>query len=140
MKTNKVLLGGIVGGIAFFFLGWGIYGILMMDYMNENMDQCANRPEGEFIWWAMIVSNLVMGFLYAMIFSWTNTSGFMGGAKLAAIIGFMMGLSMDMSFFSMTVIFGSLTTVIVDVLVWTVLSAIGGGIIGMVMGSGNKTM
>jgi glycopeptide antibiotics resistance protein len=140
MKTNKVLLGGIVGGIVFFLLGWGIYGMLMMDYFQANMDQSLNRPEGDFIWWAMIVSNLVTGLLYAMIFGWIGTSGFKGGAKLAAIIGFMFALSVNLSFYSMTVVYGSLTAVIVDVLIWTVISAIAGGIIGLVMGSGNKAM
>ncbi len=32
METNKILLGGLAGGVAFFLLGWVIYGILLMDY------------------------------------------------------------------------------------------------------------
>ena len=58
MKITKIVIGGIVGGISFFFLGWLIYGVLLMDFMSEFSNTTFNRPEEEMVWWAMILSNM----------------------------------------------------------------------------------
>jgi hypothetical protein len=69
MKTNKILLGGITGGVVLFLLGWIICGLLLINYTIANYNQCMNRPMQEMIWWALILSNLALGFLLATIFS-----------------------------------------------------------------------
>lgn len=46
----KILRGTVFGGIAYFLLGWLFWGILFMDFMSANMNQCTSRPEGEMIW------------------------------------------------------------------------------------------
>ena len=138
MKTNKILLGGLAGGVAFFFLGWIVYGMFLMDFMMANQNQCAMRPMEEMIWWSLIVSNIIWAFAYAVIFSWGNITGFVNGLKSGAILGLLIGASIDLSFYSMSTMFNSLTVVCVDVLATTVMSAIGGGIIAQVMGMGKK--
>ena len=138
MKTNKVIIGGLVGGVAFFFLGWIIYGMFLMDYLMANQNQCAMRPMEEMIWWSLILSNLAWAFAYAIIFSWSNISTFVGGLKAGIILGLLIATSIDLSFFSMTTMFNNLTIVVVDVLASTTMSAIGGGIIAAVMGMGKK--
>ena len=69
MTNNKTLIGGLAGGVAFFLLGWLIYGILLMDYYAANTNQCAMRPMTDMVMWAMIVSNLAAGLLVATILS-----------------------------------------------------------------------
>src|SRR3989339_1194885 len=100
MKTNKILLGGIIGGVSFFLLGWLIYGVLLMDYLTANYNQCAMRPMQEMIWWALVLSNLALGFLLSIVFSWSNTTGIMAGAKVAAITGLLLSLYLDLSFYA----------------------------------------
>lgn len=138
MKTNKILLGGLAGGVALFLLGWVIYGMLLMDYTTANYNQCASRPMQEMIWWAMILSNLALGFLLATIFSWSNTTGLMAGAKAAGIIGLLLGVSMDLGFYSMTTMYSSLTVIFVDVIAYIVYLAIAGAVIAWVMGMVRK--
>jgi len=133
MKTNKILLGGIAGGIAFFLLGWLIYGVLLMDYTSANYNQCASRPMDEMVWWAMILSNLAYGFLISVVFSWSNRSGIMAGATVGAIIGFLLSASLDLSFYSMTTMFPGIAPVVVDILVYTVVSAVIGIVVAWVM-------
>jgi hypothetical protein len=134
MKTNKILLGGIAGGLAFFLLGWLIYGILLMDYSAANYNQCAMRPMEGMVWWALIISNLGYGFLFAMVFSWSNIRGIAAGAKAGAIIGILVVLSIDLGMYSMTTTFSRFSAVIVDVIVYTVMSTIAGAVVALVMG------
>lgn len=138
MKTSKILLGGLAGGVAFFLLGWVVYGMLLMDYMMANSNQCAARPMQEMVWWAMILSNLAYGFLLAIVFSWSNTKGIMAGAKVAGIIGLLFALSIDFSFYSMTSMFPSLSPLFVDIIASTCMSVIAGVIIAWVMGMGKN--
>jgi Na+/pantothenate symporter len=138
MKTSKILTGGIAGGITFFLLGWVIYGMLLMDYTTANYNQCASRPMQEMIWWALILSNLAFGFLLSVVFSWSNTTGAVAGAKVAVIIGLLLSVSMDFSYYSMSTMFSNLTAVFVDIIVFTVMSAITGVVVAWVMGMGKK--
>lgn len=138
MKTNKILLGGLAGGVAFFLLGWLIYGMVMMDYMMANQNQCAMRPMENMIWWALIAGNFAWGFAYAFIFSWANINSFAGGLKAGIIIGLFISISIDLSYFAMSTMFSGLTAVAVDVIAGTVMSGIGGGLIAQVMVMGKK--
>ena len=138
MQTNKILLGGVAGGVAFFLLGWIIYGILLMDFATANYNQCMNRPNMDMIWWALIVSNLAFGFLIAYIFSRTNTTGFLNGAKMGAIIGIFLSVSIDLGYYSMTTMYVRPSAVFVDVAAYIIYVAIAGAIIAWVMGMGKK--
>jgi len=134
MKSNKILFGGIAGGVSFFLLGWLIYGILLMEYSMANYNQCAARPMEGMVWWAMILSNLAFGFLLAIVFNWTNTHGIIAGAKVGGILGLMMAFSMDLSVYSMSTTFLHVSAVFVDIIVYAVMSAIVGAVVGLVMG------
>jgi hypothetical protein len=132
--NTKVIVGGIAGGVAFFLLGWVIYGMLLMDFMTANTNQSMAKPMGEYVWWALILGNLMSGFLLATIFSWSNISGAADSAKAASIVGLLMGLSYDLMFYSMSNMFSNVTAIIVDVLACTIMSAIAGAVVGMAMG------
>jgi len=77
----KILKGTLFGGIAYFLLGWLVYGILMMDFSLANYNQCMNRPEADMIWWAMIVSNLVYALFLTLILKWSGAKGLIDGLK-----------------------------------------------------------
>jgi hypothetical protein len=126
---EKLLRGTLFGGIAYFFLGWLVWGILLGDFYSANYNQCANRPEMEMVWWAMIVSNLVYALLLTIILNWAGTKKAIDGLKTAAIFGFLLGLTLDLSFYSMTTMFNCFTGIIVDVLVTTVVTTVIGLVI-----------
>jgi len=134
MQTNKILLGGLAGGVALFLLGWIIYGILLMDFASTNYNQCMNRPNMDMIWWALILSNLAFGFLLAFIFSRTGTTGFVGGAKLGAIIGILLSVSIDLGYYSMTTMYVRPSAILVDVAAYIIYIALAGAVVAWVMG------
>lgn len=138
MKTNKILLGGITGGVALFLLGWVIYGIILMDFATANYNQCMNRPMQEMVWWSLILSNLALGFMLSTIFSWSGTTGIMAGAKIAGVTGLLLSASMDFGYYSMTTMYVNPSVIVVDIIVYTVYLAIAGAIVAWVMGMVKK--
>ncbi len=130
----KIVRGTIFGGISYFLLGWLVYGILLMDFMSANTNTCASRPEAEMIWWAIIVSNLIFALLLTIVLKWSGASQIVDGIKTGALFGFLMGLSMDLGFYSMTTMYNNLTVLIVDVVVFTLLMAVVGMVIVLLWG------
>jgi hypothetical protein len=134
MKTNKILVGGIAGGIAFFFLGWLIYGGILKNYMAANSNQCMMKAMEQWSWWAMLLGELCWGFVLAVIFDWSKTSGWMEGAKKGAVFALLMGLAIDLGYYSMSTMFSNMMALIVDVVATVVMVAISGAIIAWAMG------
>jgi len=132
MKTNKILVGGIVGGVVLFLVNWLVWGILLKDYMTANYNQCFMNKE--MIWWALIVCNLVAGILFSTVFTWADTSGILQGAKQAAIIGFLFSAFIDLQFYSMSSMYNGLGVVGLDILLSSVVFAIGGAAVAWSMG------
>lgn len=138
MNTKKIVVGSLAGGLAYFLLGWVVYGILMKDYCATNMNQTGMRKEEEMILWAIGVSNIAFAMLLALIFSWSNTSSILNATKMAAIIGLLVSISIDLSFYAMTTMYQSRSIIIVDVIVNTTLTAIVGAIVYWSMCLGKK--
>jgi hypothetical protein len=92
----------------------------------------------EMVWWALILSNLAFGFLLAVICSWSGTTRLMDGAKVGAIIGLLLGLSMDLGFYAMTTMYSNLTAIFIDIIAYTAMSAIVGAVVAWIMGMGKK--
>ena len=134
MNTNKILLGGIAGGVTFLLLKWVVYGVLLFNYITTNQNPCAMIPMKDFIWWAMILCSLAYGFLLSMVFDWSKTTGILAGAKVAGIIGLLFSASYDLGSFATSSKFSNLTSVFVAIIAYTVMSAICGVVIAWVMG------
>ncbi|MFM9945749.1 MAG: hypothetical protein ACKVQB_11005 [Bacteroidia bacterium] len=135
--NTKTLLAGLVGGIAYFALGFILYGLVLgEDFMKSNFS-CTRAPE-EMIWWAMIASNLIFGFLIAIIFSWGNINTFMSGLTKGAFLGLVMLLGFDLGLYSMYDIYvNGINTMLVDIVLGVVMTAVGGGVVGWMLGRGN---
>jgi len=130
----KILRGTIFGAIAFFFLGWLVWGILLMDFSMNNYNQSIYLPENEMIWWAMIVSNLVLALLFTLILKWAGAKTLVDGAKISAIVGALYALSVDLGFYSMTNVILHLSAILVDALAYVLVSAITGLVIVLTWG------
>jgi hypothetical protein len=138
MNTKKIVFGGIAGGVAFFFLGWLIYGILLMNYMTANTNQCMAKSMEQMVWWSLILSNFAWGFVLSVIFGWSNTTGWKAGAVRGAIFGLLTSLALDLGFLSMTTMYSNHGAMLADIISTTVMVAIGGAIIAQVMGAVKK--
>jgi hypothetical protein len=130
----KILRGTLFGGIVYFLLGWLVYGILLMDFLSANMNQCASKPSGEMVWWAIIASNLVTALFLTLVLKWTGAKKITDGLTTGALFGILMTLSFDLSSWSMTTMFKSFLPLVVDVAVGTVVMAIVGMMIVLLQG------
>ncbi len=135
MSIKKISIAGIAGGVVAFFAGWLIYGILLMDFMAAHSNTSINRTEEEFVWWAMIISNLAWGFLLAYIFNrWANINTVWAGMVAGATICFFVGLSYSLSMYALTTLYNDMTGLLVDNVLGIVMGAIIGGVVGLVLG------
>lgn len=129
----KILKGTIFGAISFFIIGGVIYGILLSNFVAANSDPNVNRPMEEVVWWAAILTNLVLGLFFTLILYWSGAKGVADGIKTGALFGLILTLYMDLYFYSTSTIF-NLTYLIVDVIVMTFLTAIVGMLIVLTWG------
>ena len=130
----KILKGTVIGGVAFFFLGWLVWSILLADVMTNLMDTSLNRPDTEMVWWAIILSNLVFAQLLTLILKWSGANGALDGLKIGALVGLLYALTVDLGMYSMTTMIKSVSGIVVDVLVYTVVTAVIGLIIVLTWG------
>ena len=135
----KILRGTIFGGITYFILGWVIYGILLMDFTVNNFNQCAARPDGVMIMWAITLSSFILALLLTLFLKWSGAKGVVGGLKIGALFGLLLGLSIDLAQYSMTTMFNSFTALIVDVIIWVIIIAIMGLVIVLTWGKEKLT-
>ena len=132
--NTKVLLAGLAGGIVYFLLGWLVWGILLANVMTP--PECIARGDESMIMWAMALSCIIWGLLVAIICSrWAGVSTFAGGANVGAILGAFTSLSWGFSMYSMTTSY-TLQDVGIDTVANLVVTAIVGGVVGLVLGRG----
>lgn len=135
--NTKTLLAGLVGGVAAFFLGWLVYGMVLMSIMAEHCNSTVMRAEADMVWWALILSQLFWGLNVALLLSWANVTTFMEGLTKGAIFGFVLMLGFDLSLYSMSTWFTDTTGLMIDVVAGAVMNALIGGIVGWMLGRGN---
>lgn len=139
MNTNKLVLAGVVGGAVAFFLGFLFYGLLLADFFSNNMGSATGvmRADNEMQWGPMVIGHLAWGLLFAYIFmKWATISTFNTGAKAGAVIGLLVAVTFDMINLGTTHV-GTMTSALVDIVVMTVISAVVGGVVGLMLGRGN---
>lgn len=135
----KILKGTIFGGIAYFLLGWLVYGILMADFSLANYNQCMNRPSADMVWWAIILSNLVYALFLSLVLKWSRAESWIDGLKTGSLFGLLFVSTIDLSFYSMTTMYSSVGLMLVDIVVSTVLASIIGTVIVLTWGKAKKT-
>ena len=130
--NKKLLLGALAGGIALFLGGWIIYGMVLQNFTAAHMNQCMIMPMENMRWWAIISSNLLTGFMLALVLNCAKVSNAREGAQYASVLGILWALSTDLNFYSMTTYYDSLSTILVDVTGTTIMMALSGISIGFV--------
>lgn len=138
MNTKKFFIGTLAGGVAFFFVGYLIYGLALSGFYTSHSAaaQGSMKQMSEIVWWALILGNFASAALLSYIFlKLGNIGSFGSGASTGAAIGFFVTLSMDLIHYA-TANTLDLTATIADVVVGIVMYAIVGGVIGALMGMG----
>src|SRR4051794_32885032 len=138
MNTKKFFIGTLAGGIAFFLVGYLIYGLALSGFFIGHSTAASGsmKQMNEIVWWALILGNFSSAALLSYVFlKLGNIGSFGSGAGTGAAIGFFVTFSMDMIRYA-TANTLDLTGTIVDVLVGIVMYAIVGGLIGAIIGKG----
>jgi hypothetical protein len=139
IMSTKAILAGIAGGIFAFFLGWLIFGVLLMDYYTANTTHYEGLMKEMPNIVLLLVSNLVWGFWLSFIFErWAKITTIGNGIVGGIIIGLPVALAFDLWALAGMNLFNG-TIVIVDVLANTLLFALMGGLIGFILGYKKKT-
>jgi hypothetical protein len=139
MNSQKFIVGGIVGGIVFFLLGWVVYGMLLKDFMAANFSS-SMREDADTIWWALILGQIAAGFLLAYIIGKAGATSAGGGAGIGFIVGLLVCLSYDLTLYGISTTITSLKGLAADVAASAVIGAVAGGAVGWVMGMSKKTV
>lgn len=134
MDLKKFSLATLAGGITFFVLGFLIYGLALAGFMEANSGAASQVAKEPMEMWAMILSNLAYAALLTYIFmEWASISTFPTGAKAGGIIGLLLAVYIDLITYSMMDVM-TITGMVVDIIVFTILSGIIGGVVGLVLG------
>ena len=138
---SRLLAATVAGGVVFFILGFIVYGLIldpMVMRPNTNPDALKLMKDPP-VWIPLILANLVSAFLLAYIFEkWASIRTFATGASAGATIMFLISLSFQLMFYAFMKMTDSFTPMIADILGSVILGAIGGGVIGLVLGMMNK--
>ena len=139
---TRVIVATIAGGVAFFFLGFIIFGVLlgpnlMQQYITPDAARLMNETP---VWAPLILGNLVLAFLLAYIFEyWAGIRTFAGGVIGGAVILFLLDLYFQMMFLAFMKMHTSYVPVIADIIGTTIAGALAGGVVGAVLGMMNKS-
>lgn len=139
MKTGKIILAGLIGGIVAFMFGFLTYGFLLEEFFIANAGSAEGVERGEdMMMIPLIIGHLAWGLLLAYVIGKVGVIDSFGhGAIVGAVFGFLGTAAVDLISFSTT----NLTTLsgtLVNILVLTLISAIIGGIVGWIYSTGIK--
>ena len=136
---KNIIISGLIGGIVIFLLGGLFYGGLFAEFFRENMPAGMEGVMKEPVDLPMIAAaDLLLGLLLAIIFhSWADLQGFSKGAALGMVIGLGLSLHYNLIFSGTTNLVTS-ASAIADISINTFNLAIGGGVIGAILGKMNK--
>lgn len=128
MNVKNFFIGGIVGGIANFLLGWLVWGTLLKDMFPKPADA---RPDNMLF---IFLGSMCFGFMLSFIFSQgEGISNYVTGIKVAAGVVLFMSLANNF-FYHMYKDTMDVKLVAIDVVASVVVAAVLGALIALVNG------
>ncbi|HZV68612.1 MAG TPA: hypothetical protein VFG10_03680 [Saprospiraceae bacterium] len=135
----KVLVATIAGSIIIFLLGYLIFGILLAPYTSVDdihYDGLRKMPPDFLL---LMIKNIVQAFLLVYIFEYlAGIRTFLAGMKIGAITMFLITVSLNLNLLSIMNLHNGYTANILDVAGETIRMALGGGVIGAILGLMDK--
>ena len=131
MNAKKFLLGTIAGGIAMFVAGYLCYELLLGKFFAANVGSATGVMRDNLIFWSVGVGCLAEAALITYVLGARGGAG--AGARVGAIVAFLMAVSVDFIMFGSTNT-ANLCATLVDPLAGAVVGAITGAVIGIVGG------
>ena len=135
MVGKNLGIATIAGAVVLLVLGYLFYEILLGGFFENNTGTATGvmKESPQFLW--LIAGQLFTALLLAIILKWTGVGDAGSAAGAAACVGSLMALGLNFTMLGVANI-STLTGAIVDVVVVTVLYAITGAVMGMLLGKG----
>jgi len=133
MDTKRFLAGTIVGGIVLYAVGYLIFTMAFANFYAANAGSAMGVDRPEQLLWAMLLGNLGYAALICYAMDARLPAGLGGGAKVGAIVGFLLWFTVDFILYGLTNL-SNLTRTLVDPLLEIVHGGIGGAAIAFVVG------
>lgn len=126
MNAKKLVAGGALGGIAYFLLGWVVYGIVLHDFFPQ--------PPGEENLTHILIGSMSYGFLVGWVFQLNEgISKCVPGIKAGMGIGLFVALHMTY-FMHMNETSMDIKLMVVDCIAMIGISALVGATVAVVNG------
>lgn len=138
--NNRVIVGGLIGAVASFFLGFLIYAIVLDPMLAEHTMSGVMRADEEMSWAFLILGNLAYGFLVAYILDKANANSFGSGATIGAVVGLLSSLASGFIMYAISNWYTTMTGPFIDVVGAVVMFGLVGGIVGWWYGRGRKVV
>jgi hypothetical protein len=134
MNNSKFLVATLIGGIAYFILGFLVYAVALEGFYAAHAGSATGVAKTDMQFWPLALGNLSHAALLAYIFlKWAGIKTFGAGFSAGATIGFFVSLGFNMIGYDTSNV-QDLTASVVDVFVWAIMTGIVGGIVGWVLG------
>ncbi len=129
----RVLLAGLASAFAAFFVGWIIYGMLLMGFFEANTQTYEGLVKDQMCFALIFAANLVYGILLAWIYKNFKGAKSLGKAiGISAVIGMAFSLGINLMFLASYNLINVKSTV-ADVLASGVLYGVMGLVIGLII-------
>jgi len=131
--NKKFLMAGLGAGIAAFFLGWLIWGILLMKFSEANTTVYPGLVKEDMNFFAILLSNFIWGFTLTWIYAnFSGKKSITGGAITGLTAGLLLAFMLNLSYMAFWNLYTT-SFMVVDVIANGVYSAILGAIIGAIL-------
>jgi uncharacterized membrane protein len=136
MDGNRTLVATIVGAVVAFFLGYLLWGVVLVGFFEANMGTATGVMKETPSLIPIALGQIFGALLLTLVIQrWGNSASVAGGAKVGAIVGLLVTLSYDLTMYGSANLM-NLTAALVDPVVGAVHMAVVGAAIGMVLGRG----
>ena len=136
MAAKKLTMATLAGGVAAIVVGHLFYGMLMVDFYATNVGSATGVYKEVPIWWSLILGQVLFAGFLTMIMGWRGDSSAGAGLKTGALVGLVLGLSLNFTFYG-TANIANLTATLVDPIIVVIQTGITGAVIGTVLGTGS---
>jgi uncharacterized membrane protein len=142
MDAKRNLTGLLVGAIVLYATGYLIFDLAFANFYRTNVGSAVGVDRGGQLVWAVSLAMVAYGSLITFVMgNRTGTLSIGGGARIGAIVGFLLWCTVDFVYYGTTNV-SNLTRTVVDPLLEIVHGGIGGAaiaaVLGNMAGSGHK--
>lgn len=132
---NRILIGTVVGAVISFLVGWLVFGVVLMNFIESNMVSYPGLmkmpPDMIQLFLSNIFWNLTMAFIFV---KWAKVYNFKKGMIVSMMVCIPISISIDLQYMAFMNLYKDFTIVIVDALGTAVMAAIVGGCMGWIYG------